>query len=116
MVFRTLMKRQQRMMPPRTVKFLADGKIIISRDLGSLFGKKTFVEVLVDQDYNKIALKPSKDEVRGYKLGVGNLFQCSLLKKAGIKGEYKARFTEGKIIIDDIKITDKLKNMEFWED
>ena len=116
MTFKTLMKRQQRMMNPRTVKFLGGGKIIISRDLRNFFKKKEFVEILIDEDYNKIAFKPSNDEVRGYKLVQGNVFQCMILFRSGIKGEYKARFTEGKIIIDDIPITDKLKNMEFWED
>lgn len=117
MTFRTLMKRQTRMMEPRTVKFIKRGMIIISRDLRKYFDKKGFVEVLIDKDYKKLALKPSKDSVRGFKLSSSGTFQSQALKKVGIEGGiFKGRFTEGKIIIDDFPINEKMKALEYWED
>ncbi len=117
MVFKTLMKRQTRMMEPKTVKFIQRGMIIISRDLRKYFNKKGFVEILIDEDYNKLALKPSVDSLRGYKLSSSGTFQCQALKKVGIVASvFKVRFTEGKIIIDDFKINEKMKALEYWED
>lgn len=115
MAFKTLMKRQARMMSPKTIRFIKNGKVIISRDLRKHFIKNNYVEVLVDEDYNKLALKPTNDERRGYKIFPSGVFQCNLLKKGGIAGDFKVRFTEGKIIIDDVNV-EKLKQMEYWDD
>jgi len=117
MVFKTLMKRQVRMVPANTVRFHKLGKVIISRDLIKKIKKGyEYLEVLIDADYNKFAIKPSKDATRGFKLGKSNMFQCCPLRKCNLHGEFKARFTEGKIIVDKIKVDDNLKAMEFWDD
>lgn len=115
MAFKTLMKRQCRMVPSMTVRFHKLGRVIISWDLRRKL-KTDYVEVLIDEDYNKFALKSSNDAVKGFKLNKSNMFQCSPLRKLEVVGEFKARFTEGKIIIDDFKVSDEIKSLEFWED
>ncbi len=114
MGFKTLMKRQCRMIPSKTVRFGKLGRITLSLDLRRKVTKK-YLELQIDEDYNKFALKPSDDSLRGFALR-DMLIQVGALRKIGVEGEFKARFTEGKIIIDDFPITEDLKALEFWED
>jgi len=117
MSYKTLMKRQCRMVPSMTVRFHKLGRVIISWDLRRRIKKEyNYIEVLIDGDYNKLALKPSKDEIKGFRLNESNMFQASSLSKLEVVGEWKARFTEGKIIIDDFKVSDDMKALEYWED
>lgn len=110
MTFKTLKKRQLRMMKNNTIRILKQGKILISRDLVMKI-KTPFVEVLVDEDYNKLAFKPSNNEILGYKIFNSNLIQVAPLKH-GQLGEFQARFTEGKIIIDSYKVNPHIANLE----
>ena len=115
MTFKTLMKRQCRMVPSRTVRFHKLGRVIISWDLRRKF-KKDYIEVLIDGEYNKLALKPSDDDIKGFRINKSNMFQISAFSKSKIVGEFKARFTEGKIIIDNFKVSEDMRALEYWED
>lgn len=101
-------------MKNNTIRILKQGKILISRDLLRKI-KTPFVEVLIDEDYNKLALKPSKDEIRGYKIFNSNILQVAPLKH-GQLGEFQARFTEGKVIVDSYKVNPHIANLEYYED
>lgn len=114
MTFKTIKKRQGRMMNTNTIRILKQGKVLISRDLLRKI-KTPFVEVLIDEDYNKLALKPSKDVIRGYKIFNSNILQVASLKH-GQLGEFKARFTEGKVIVDSYKVNSHVANLEYYED
>lgn len=119
MAFKTLIRKQSRDIPPRNIRILKSGHIRISRDLSKLIKTKN-IKILIDVDYNKFALLPTNDTNHAYVLSRKNKNNCfsiqsSMLSAYAPKGDFKARFTEGKIIIDDIKVH-KFKDCNFVED
>ncbi len=119
MVFRMLGKRLGRFrLPDNTVTISKRGQVNFSHNLWKKFKGKEAVYVYIDLDYNKLAFAPTENLIKGYKIdnhGRSKIIQSAILSRAGIVGAFPARFTEGKVIVEKLKIKDT-KGLIFVEE
>ncbi len=116
MAFRKIGKRIGcKLIPPRTVTISKRGQVNFSYDLYLKFKDKKALLIYLDTDYGKLAFEPTDNPLEGYLISKGNrskLIQCWHLSKTGIVGAFPARFTEGKVIVEKLKI--KKKDFSFF--